>query len=383
VSEYQYYEFLAIDRPLTAKEMAHLRAASSRAQITPVSFINEYRWGNLKADPPEWMRRFFDIHVYLANWGEAVLMVRLPKGVIEGEVLDQFAAGNSFEVASLPEHWLVTWSLCDSEDYDRFGYTEGEGWMGRLAPLREELLRGDLRTLYIGWLGSVTTGEVEEDEEEPTVPAGLGELTAAQQALVEYLDVDVDLLAGAASGSPRIEPEESEDAGLDAWLDALPREEVREYLRHMLAGRGAQAERALKRRHAAWHTAKPAARPTERRTVTELWKLAEQAEEARLAEEAETRRQAEEVRKKQRTIFLLALADNLPRGWREANAEANKGTATGYDAACRKLVDLRDAYGLRGDAGSFQRELKRFTAEHGRRRALMDRLTKAALSSRS
>lgn len=80
MSEYQYYEFLAIDRPLAAKEMAHLRAVSSRARITPMSFINEYSWGNLKADPPEWMRRFFDVHVFLANWGEAVLMVRLPKG---------------------------------------------------------------------------------------------------------------------------------------------------------------------------------------------------------------------------------------------------------------------------------------------------------------
>jgi len=28
---------------------------------------------------------------------------------------------------------------------------EGVGWMTQLSPLREELLRGDLRPLYIGW----------------------------------------------------------------------------------------------------------------------------------------------------------------------------------------------------------------------------------------
>jgi len=38
MSEYQYYEFLALDRPVTAKEMAQLRAISTRATITPTSF---------------------------------------------------------------------------------------------------------------------------------------------------------------------------------------------------------------------------------------------------------------------------------------------------------------------------------------------------------
>ena len=35
MSEYQYYEFLAIDRPLTEDEMAELRALSTRATSHP------------------------------------------------------------------------------------------------------------------------------------------------------------------------------------------------------------------------------------------------------------------------------------------------------------------------------------------------------------
>ena len=34
MSEYQYYEFRAVDRPLTKQEMGALRAISSRAEIT-------------------------------------------------------------------------------------------------------------------------------------------------------------------------------------------------------------------------------------------------------------------------------------------------------------------------------------------------------------
>jgi len=47
MSEYQYYEFVAIDEPLTPKRMAELRSCSSRANITSTSFVNEYQWGDL------------------------------------------------------------------------------------------------------------------------------------------------------------------------------------------------------------------------------------------------------------------------------------------------------------------------------------------------
>ncbi len=50
MSEYQYYEFQAIDRPLTAKEMSELRSYSTRARITPTSFVNDYSWGSFKGD---------------------------------------------------------------------------------------------------------------------------------------------------------------------------------------------------------------------------------------------------------------------------------------------------------------------------------------------
>ena len=60
MSEYQHYEFLAIDRPLTEDEMEALRAISTRSKITPVSFTNEYNWGGFKGDPDKLMQRYFD-----------------------------------------------------------------------------------------------------------------------------------------------------------------------------------------------------------------------------------------------------------------------------------------------------------------------------------
>ena len=71
MSEYQYYEFLAIDRPLDEGEMRELRGISSRADITPMHFVNEYDYGNLSADPGKLLEQYFDVHVYLTNWGTA------------------------------------------------------------------------------------------------------------------------------------------------------------------------------------------------------------------------------------------------------------------------------------------------------------------------
>jgi len=152
MSEYQYYEFVAIDEPLTPKQMAELRARSSRASITPTSFVNEYQWGDLKGDPVDWMRRYFDAHIYVANWCTCLLCLRVPKSAFNAEILRDFKTETTFSFKQTKTHWLLEWMLDESDNYERFAEEDGRGWMGRLAPLRYELLRGDMRPLYLGWL---------------------------------------------------------------------------------------------------------------------------------------------------------------------------------------------------------------------------------------
>jgi hypothetical protein len=52
MSEYQYYEFQALDRTLTEREREELRSLSSRATITATRFTNHYEWGDFKGAPP-------------------------------------------------------------------------------------------------------------------------------------------------------------------------------------------------------------------------------------------------------------------------------------------------------------------------------------------
>lgn len=51
MSEYQYYEFLALDRPLDARQQNEVRGLSTRARVTATTFVNEYHWGNFRGDP--------------------------------------------------------------------------------------------------------------------------------------------------------------------------------------------------------------------------------------------------------------------------------------------------------------------------------------------
>jgi len=372
MSEYQYYSFRAVDRPLSFNEMKQLRNISSRAEITAESFINEYNYGDLKAKPRDLMRQFFDIHVYLANWGSAELMLRLPREALDEKTVNAFAVDGYFEAEALPEYWLLTWSLGESDDYQDFE-DEGGSWMARLAPLREEILRGDLRSLYVGWLQVVTADDTDLDME-PLALDGLSNFTEAQWALAEFLLVDPDLLAAAGVG--REAREEVGATTLDTWLDKLPPEEVRGYLRQMLAGQGAQAERVLKRHFAEWQSR---AAPGSIRTVEELRHLAEQAKKVRLVREAEARSKAEADQQRTREAILNILARDFPGAWKKVHAEACRGCASAYDIVCRRLVDLRDAYALQGTPDTFHREFQQFMTEHGRRKALVTRLEKVGL----
>ena len=74
VSKYQYYEFLALDKPLTDQQRAELRQLSSRADITATRFVNEYNYGDFRGSPEKLMERYFDGFLYPANWGTRRLM---------------------------------------------------------------------------------------------------------------------------------------------------------------------------------------------------------------------------------------------------------------------------------------------------------------------
>ncbi len=391
MSEYQYYEFAAIDRPLTRPEMAELRAVSTRAVITPTAFTNHYEWGGLKANPADWMQRYFDAFVYSSNWHSRQLSLRLPRNAFEKTELQPFANRSSFSITSSDMFWILDWQLdegadCDpfeEEDSDYVPEDDGSGWMRQLIPLRDELLRGDLRPLYLGWLASGYA--LPGDAMEPEVPPGLADLSPAQQALAEFLEIDPDLLEAARATSTTAAPLDSgETDRIASWLATWQPLDMQDVLKRIALGQAQQAERQVKSHYAAWLKAQhPLSCPDlPRRSVTELQQLAQSFATVRQEREARERAIREAELRSQRETELRLLMDHPDRSWNEADAHATRGVASGYQQAVHVLARLAEGYALVSSREAFDRQLRRFLVPHAKRTALLRRLTDAGLWAR-
>jgi hypothetical protein len=275
MSEYQYYEFLAVDRPLTAAEQADVRQLSTRAKITATSFTNEYHWGDFKGSPDEMMRRYYDAHLYLANWGTRRIMLRLPHPLLAPKVARQYCAGELVRVSTTRDHVILDLTS-DDETGEVEDEEEAEDSLSAIVGVRAELAAGDLRPLYLAWLAAYGTwerdedafGYDEEDELEPPVPGGLGVLTAPQRALADFLRLDADLLTIAAQASPPRAETQDDPRKLARWIKDLPPSDKDTLLHRVAQGQGAQVQMELRRRFRGEPDTTSDSRP--RRTVGEL-----------------------------------------------------------------------------------------------------------------
>ncbi len=387
MSEYQYYEFAAIDQPLSQAQQETLRGYSSRARISAGGFSNEYHWGDLKGEPLDWMLHFFDAHVYSAGWGTCRLIFRIPQDCFTRQTLADYAITSqrdcgAFEARQQGSYWFLDWSFeDDSGSRERFwSHEDGPGWLGGLQALREELLRGDLRPLYLGWLARVSQGQIADDALEPPVPAGLQTLSAAQQTLADFLEIDPDWIAAAAMTSAPLPAEGHNDALINAWLETLPPERMRDALRVILRGERAAVERALHQQFHGWLEAgrTPPAEAV-RRSVAVLEQVREQAEAARLVREREVQLQAEAARQKEYERFLDQLVLREDAAWAAVERGLARGSGAGYDEATRLLVQLSAAL-LRADKKTrFDAGLQDLLVRHATRKAWLKRLVAAGL----
>jgi hypothetical protein len=375
MSEYQYYEFLALDRPLTPEEMAALRDISSRAEITPTSFTNHYEWGDLKADPLDLLRRYFDVFVYVANWGTRWVALRVPKEALPMKTARPYLPRKSGALHDAGEFVLV--SLV-SEDEEMEDWDEGTGWMAALAPVRSELLRGDLRPLYLAWLANVQEEELADDEREPMLPPGLGSLSPAQTRLAEFLRVEPFLLSVAAEGSGNLA---ASTEGVEDWIATLPVAEKLKLLASVAMGEGASVGANLIRRFQATRTGSA---DMSRRTVGELLAEADRRREQHLAERArlaqERRQRESDAAARKREVRLAALAERQDAAWEDVERLIAIKQRAAYEDAVALLADLREVAGRAGAVPVFTMRLRALRDRHARKYTLMERLRGARLT---
>ena len=380
MSEYQYFEFQAIDRPLTVDEMAELRRCSSRAEITPTRFWNEYQWGDFKGNPRRWMERHFDAFLHVANWGTHWLMLRLPLELTSLSDVGDYLLEDGIQGWQTAEHLVLSFrSETDEPDWE-----EGGGWLSSLIGVRACLIRGDRRSLYLGWLAQAQTRQLDQTACEPPVPPGLGALDAAHRALADFLRIPDDLVVAASESSASLQVPVIDTAEIARWVadrsaaekDALLTELVVGDQPHRLALLRQQIERALT-------PVDPGDGPKVRRTLGELLARADiisrdrRAREAaaRAAEQAREAAEAAAARKR----YLAALHGREEELWRKVDDLIGYRQASTYKEAVNRLEDLRDLADADDSLDTFSARIRRLRESHGRKSTLIRRLDEAGL----
>jgi hypothetical protein len=377
LSEYQYYEFLALDRPLTSEQQDELRELSTRAEISATRFSNEYHWGDFRGNQEQMMADYFDAFLYLANWGTRQLMFRVPKGVLETSLAEQYCYTEAARLIETSEHLII--SLFADRDPDGY-WDETAGELSGIVAARSDLLAGDRRLLYLAWLMSIQLDHVDDEDTEPPVPAGLADLSGSLRAIADFLEIDQDLIAVAAQASPVLE--EQSLAGLDSWITTLPATEKDQFLTKVANGDGMQVRTHLLQRFRS-SLPGPAEPGPPTRTAAELWAAAETQKTLREEAEAKARRaEAERAAAAKAAAYDKRLDHLAPRkedAWQQAINLIETKKPRDYDSAVSILCDLSALARRDGDHHSFTTRFQQLRTSHERKPSLQERFDKAGL----
>ncbi len=364
MSEYQYYEFQAIDRPLTTQEQAEISKLSSRGQVSPTQAIFLYNYGDFRGDPEAVLTQYFDMMFYIANWGTWRVMFRFPKAIANVDGFRPYEIDSAIDVTKTPEYLVLDITISDEGG----GWADGEGWLSRLLPLRDELLSGDLRLLYLAWLRAAPNHVeygLEENPLEPPVPPNLGQLSDAQQAFVELVELDTDLVTAAAQASPS--QKAAPEPPLEKLLSKLSKAEQQEFLLKLVRREPHVDLQLINRLKELAGVSESTPQTPGQRRLNELAAVTNDA--AALREKRE-----QEAAKVQRINELDALAPKASQTWERVVQLIGYKQSRYYDEAADLLKDLRDLAKHQERLPEFVRRLERLKADYSSRPALMRRI---------
>lgn len=369
MSEYQYYEFQTIDRPLTPKEQDEVKKLSSRVELDATQATFLYNYGDFRGNPEKVLTQYFDMMLYIANWGTWQLIFRFPKALIDPTWFHAYELEDTITVTTTSQYVILNIHITEEEGM--LGWIEGNGWLPRLLPLRDDLLRGDLRLLYLVWLRTapyLCKDALDEDPLEPPIPPNLGKLSEPLKTFMEWVNLDSNLVAAAAQASP-LQKAPSEPP-LEHWLSALSADETQQFLLKLVRREPHVDMQLITRlKELAGKTQSvPASTPGHRR-FSELAEMAEGLKK-------QQKRDEKEAARKKRVRELEALAPHEAETWEKVVALIQLKQAKPYDEATALLIDLRDLAEYQGRSPEFTRRFEKLKADYQNRPALITRFRK-------
>lgn len=374
MSEYQYYEFAATDGPISDEGLRYARGCSSRADVSRVRWKNTYHFGDFHGSI-ETLLKYYDAHFYLANWGTVRLGLAFPKSAFAQEAIQPYLRRgerheDTLTVKEIGNRCIVWW---ERNEEGGWWETGGEGLIDELIGIREELLRGDYRALFLGWLADFDPDEWQDPKDGtvlmPPIPAGLNQLSPALKKLIEHFPVNPDALAVATRLSQAGTPDRIPIATV---LERLSVSEMRALLARVAEGGGAGVTAELNR----LTYPRVEAPPSQAMRCIDFAAKAIETRRVRQKREAETaaaKRQREAEQLRQRLASVFQRADSI---WSGLDPLMDQKVTSAYDQVAAQLQELRDAYAQAGGIGAFEQKLTGFRRRYSNRPAMLRRIEK-------
>lgn len=238
MSEYQFYEFKTIDRPLSEKDKSEIENWSSRTNPSNTGAIFTYSYSDFQKDEMKVIEKYFDAMFYISNWGTKQLVFKLPNNLIEIIQLKQYCIIEELKLIEKPDYTLL--NICIEDEEGGGEWIDGNGWLASLIPLRNDILLGDYRSLYLIWLKVSTDNALNELENEglesiePNVPYNLKSLNGALLDFVDIFEIDKRAIAIASKKSKTSSLDKVEK--YSDQISKLPSQEKDKFLLRLLQG---------------------------------------------------------------------------------------------------------------------------------------------------
>lgn len=232
MSEYQFVDFIAIDGPVSEKNLAFMEKQSTRAEISPWRFTNEYHFGDFRGDASAMLHRGYDMHLHYANFGIRKIMIRLPKGLPwDKRVFARYAVDHDFTWQKDRGGTGGILKIEPEGDADSFDdVPDLDNMLEALVPVRESLIGGDLRPLFLGWLACCN----EREASVPPVPAGMKKLTEPLAALADFFSLPKAMLRKAVRNSLPAPEEPAESPAMEKWIARQSKADLKKIVAELL-----------------------------------------------------------------------------------------------------------------------------------------------------
>jgi len=375
MSEYQFYEFRAIDKPLSKEDKIQIGSWSSRSNPSNTGVVFSYNYGDFPRDEITVMEKYFDAMFYISNLGTTRLIFKFPKALLKLNEIKQYCSEDGLKIIEKPDFILLDISFSE-EDSGR--WMDGEDWLVSLISLRDDILNEDYRCLYLNWLQNNSPsadghwGSLNQGKLEPHVPNLLNELNGALQEFVTVFGIEKDYITVATENSKLQYQERPID--LAPNLDKLSEKEKTEFLLRLLDEEPFLNIKLKTRLKEFTDTNETSIKEEPRRTIGEIIQKVNKIKQER-KNKAKIEREEKQLKK------LIKLEGQEIEVWAKVPQLISEKNTKAYDQVILLLKDLKELSIYKNRFKDFCEKIELIKINNSRLSGLTSRLNDAKLES--